>query len=270
MKMKDIYAIIGFLLLSLVFSSCTKVIDVDINEANQRIVIDAFVENNLSDTTASFCQVKLSKTGSFYENNSFDIIADAKLFIKDKDGNSHELLSYQNGYYNYMLTPSVELNDELELYGTIEGEEITAKAIMPRRVKIDSVVAMELPFGPKHKGITPIVFFTDTPGEDNYYRMILSINNQKVGGFYVTYDLGHNGGVLNYPFMGIHVEKNDTVRIDLLGISKFDYDYYRVIIQTQKSGGFSAAPGNPNTNIEGNAIGVFTAQSFDSKSIIVQ
>jgi len=270
MKIKEIYAIFGFLLLSLVFSSCTKVIDADINEANQRIVIDAYVENYFSDTTASFCQVKLSKTGSFYDNNSFGLVANAELFIKDKDGNSHKLLSYQNGYYNYMLTPSVELNDEIELYGTIEGEEITAKAIMPRRVKIDSVVAIELPYGPRHKGITPICFFTDFPREDNYYRLKLYVNNQQVGGFYVTYDLGHNGGLLNYPFMGIHVEKKDTVRVDLLGISKFDYDYYRVIIQTQKSGGFSAAPGNPNTNIEGNAIGVFTAQTFDSKSIIVQ
>jgi len=265
-----IYNILGFLLGALVFSSCTKVIDVDINEANQRIVIDAYVENYSSDSTSSFCQVKLSKTGSFYDNNSFDVINDADLFIKDKDGNSHKLLSYDNGYYNYMFVPSVELNDELELYGTIEGEEITAKAIMPRRVKIDSLVATELPFGPKHKGITPICFFTDFPGEDNYYRLVLYVNNKQVGGFFVTYDLGHNGGLLNYPFMGKHVKKNDTLRVDLIGISKFDYDYYRVIIQTQKSGGFSAAPGNPNTNIEGNAIGVFSAETFDSKTIIVQ
>ncbi len=270
MLINNINNILRFLLLVSVFSSCTKVIDVDINEANQRIVVDAHIDNNLRDTTISSCRVHLTKTSSFYDNNSFEFINNADLYIKTSNGISHKLISGNHGYYTYILDTAIQLNEEVELYGLIEGEEIKAKSIMPRRVKVDSIIAIELPFGPKHKGITPICFFTDYPGEDNYYRLILSVNNVQVNGFYVTYDLGHNGGLLNYPFMGVHVEKGDTVKIDLLGISKFDYDYYRVIIQTQKSGGFSAAPGNPNTNIEGNAIGVFTAETFNSKSIIVQ
>jgi len=270
MMLKYITIILSFLLTIFIISSCTKVIDVDINEANQRIVIDAYVQNYAVDTTSSFCQVKLTRTGSFYSNNSFEIIKDANLFIKDKDGNSHKLLSYQNGYYNFMMSPSVEFSDELELHGNIEGEEISAKSVMQRRVKIDSVVAAQLPFGPKNKGVKPICYFTDFPDEENYYRLVLYVNNIQVGGFFVTYDMSRDGGTIAYPFMRNPVQKNDTVSVELFGISKFDYDYYKVIIQTQSSGGFAAAPGNPNTNIEGNAIGVFTAESFDKKTIIVQ
>ncbi len=55
-------------------TSCEKVILIELNEADQKIVVDAIVSN---DSAQNY--VILSKSGGFYQNNDFQAISDAML-----------------------------------------------------------------------------------------------------------------------------------------------------------------------------------------------
>ncbi len=267
---KTVFNIFQVLITTTIISSCTKVIDVDLNKANPKIVVDASV--NFVDTNNRYAIVKLSWTGSFYSSNDFSKINGADLYLKTPDGKVHSLVNNADG--EYISTDHINGGslDNFELSGKIEDIEISSISSMPKRVDIDSIGAYVLPFGPPNEANlkTPIVFFTDLADEKNYYRFRLTINNEYVSELFFSRDDGQNGEQIAFPFMGFMVDIGDTVKIDLLNIDKESFDYYKVLNQNIGSGGFGAAPGNPNTNIQGDAIGIFTAQQVSTKTMIVK
>lgn len=259
---------VGFIII--ITSACTKVIDVDLNESNPKLVIDGAV--NFADSNVRYASVKLSWTGSYYSSNDFNVINGAELFLKSPDGISHALTNTNDGIY--VSTDSIVGNslDNFELSGIIDGKEISAISSLPNRVEIDSIGAYVLPFGPPNDGNfrTPVIFFTDLKNDKNYYRFRLLVNGESIEELFFQRDDGQDGELMIYPFFRVRVSPNDTITIQLLCIDKASFDYYKVLSQNIGGGGFSAAPGNPNTNIQGDAIGVFTAQNVSQKTIIVK
>ena len=73
--------IISALLLIIFFSSCEKVIDVKVNDADKKYVI----EGEITDQQGG-CQVLISQTKSFSDNNDFAGISGAKVTIADDAG----------------------------------------------------------------------------------------------------------------------------------------------------------------------------------------
>jgi hypothetical protein len=268
--MKKIKNIILFFAMLFIASSCTKVIDVDLNDANPRIVIDGSM--NILDSNNRFARVKVQWTGSYYSSNDFTAINGAKLYLKSPDGQVHNLVNTIDGVY--MSTDSIKGTslDNFELSGNIEGVDFTAISSMPNMVRIDSVLAINLPFGPPNPDqfLTPVVFFNDLPNEKNYYRYRITVNNFYVNELFYQADDGQDGKQMMFPFFNVPVFPDDTITIQLLSIDKEAYEYYKVLDQNIGGGGFSAAPGNPNTNIKGDAIGVFTAQTVSERTFVVE
>lgn len=269
MKIK-LNKILAFSLL-VILASCTKVIDVDLNEANQRIVIDGAISYSDYDSTHLHTFVKLTRTGSYYTSNEFDTISDANLFINDKAGNTYHLDYYGKGQFMKILIPMGSSFDEYELSGSIEGTEISSKSILPQMVKIDSIGAYALGFGPHGKDhLTAVCFFTDIPNEKNYYRLRIHVNKAYYSSLYISRDDGQDGDQIAFPFFQIPIKPLDTINIELLTMDEASFEYYKVLSQNIGGGGFSAAPGNPVSNIEGDAIGVFTAETSSRMEYIAK
>jgi hypothetical protein len=268
--MKKIKNIILFFAMIIVASSCTKVIDVDLNESNPRIVIDGSM--NILDSNNRFARVKLQWSGSYYSSNDFKYINGAQLYLKSPEGQVHNLVNTVDG--EYMSTDSIKGNslDNFELYGTIEGVDFTAVSSMPNMARIDSVVALELPFGPPNPDhlLTPMVFFNDLPNEKNYYRYRISVNGENINELFYQADDGQDGKQMIFPFFNVFVFPGDTLKVQLLSLDKESFEYYQVLDQNIGGGGFSAAPGNPITNIQGDAIGIFTAQTVSERILVVE
>ena len=62
-------------------TSCEKVILIELNEADQKMVVDAIVSN---DSVQNY--VILSKSGGFYQDNDFEAISGASVTITDDEG----------------------------------------------------------------------------------------------------------------------------------------------------------------------------------------
>ncbi len=259
-----------FIISALLFASCTKVIDVDLNDASPMIVVDASVNSydNVLYTDQNVW-VKVSWSSSYFENNTPTPIDDASLAVINANGDRFDLVHNTSGGY-YASIPADKRSNEWKLEGLIEGKEFKSNTQIPNYVAIDSILAAKLPFGPPKDGLTPIVFFTDIAGEENYYRMKIWINDTLQNKLYITRDDGFDGKQIAYPFMRLQLKTNDKFRVELLCIDKFSLDYYKVFAMNTGGGGFSAAPGNPLSNIDGEGmIGIFTGQTSSWTTRIV-
>jgi len=83
--MKKYYFIIA-ILSALSLASCTKVIDVDLNTADPKYVIEGFVTKG-----EMVHQVKITRTLNFDENIAFPTVDNAIVVISDDAGNSETL-----------------------------------------------------------------------------------------------------------------------------------------------------------------------------------
>ena len=81
-------------LILLYLSSCTQVIDVDINSADPQTVIEA----NLN-TTGEPATVKLTQSINFDESNFFPAVSNALVVISDNLGQRDTLLESSAGLY---------------------------------------------------------------------------------------------------------------------------------------------------------------------------
>ncbi|MDQ2753003.1 MAG: DUF4249 domain-containing protein, partial [Bacteroidota bacterium] len=84
-----------FFFLVLCLSSCTKVINVQLKEAEKQLVIEGSVA--YGDT--SFPQVKISETKSFEDDNSFVGVSGATVTIQMNNGTTYHLFEGATGIY---------------------------------------------------------------------------------------------------------------------------------------------------------------------------
>lgn len=266
MKSLGIVVSLGLLI---VFSSCEKVVNIPLNEADSQIVVEA-VAKSLSGES----YVLLSKTiASYEESSSLAKLSGASVTISDPYGGSflfEEDLIISGRY----MHPSFEVlpNTNYSLSVVYEGQVIEAASQSLTKPQIDSLVVFQNIGGPGQgpSDTTNVLVYTvsDNPDEKNYYRFVLWVNGVKENIIFIeTDDLG-NGEVYTSPFFGISFDSHDSVYAELWSMTSQNYDYFFALNTNLNQSPFSAAPADPPSNIE-NGIGYFGAFMMDTISIII-
>ena len=133
MRLRLEYIILSFTL----FSSCEKVVSIDLNEANPQIVI----EGNITDTKGQNT-VLLSKTGNYFQPSLyFPPVANAVVVISDNLGNIDTLKTNSAGVYQSSKISGVAGRTYF-LKVIAEGKEYDATSTMQQKVTIDSLYAL--------------------------------------------------------------------------------------------------------------------------------
>jgi hypothetical protein len=253
---------ITFIVLIIVFSSCQKVINLDLNSASPQIVI----EGNVYDQPGPY-MVKISQTVNFDESNVYPPVTGATVEISDDVGNSEVLTELSSGTYITSALQGVS-GRTYTLTVVSKGKTYTATSTMPNPVNIDSIYLEKSMFG-NEKLVS--VNFNDPANINNYYRLIEFINNEQQTGFNVTDDFLNHGKTISYSFMTAgndsKLETGDTATVWLETIDKGVYEYFRT---AGRDDGQSSSPSNPTSNINNGALGYFNACSVNTISIIVQ
>jgi hypothetical protein len=125
--------VLGILLLP----ACEKVIEVDLNSASQKFVIEAVVTDGPAPQ-----QVRVTQTKNFDENNDFSGVSTAEVTIADDTGNS-TLLSYSGGGLYETTELAGVPGRTYYLTVNANGETFTATSTMPAPVAIDSLYVEE-------------------------------------------------------------------------------------------------------------------------------
>jgi len=263
MKVLHIY-LIAFTLL--VFNtSCEKVILIELNEADQKIVVDAIVSN---DSVQNY--VILSKSGGFYQNNDFQAISDALVTITDDGGAVYILNESAPGYYsNPTLIGQLKTTYNLEV--VTGNQTITASAYLPDTTHLDSLSYFWNSGGFGDPAWFVLMHWSDKELEENFYRFKATINGDKDNQISLLDDLLVNGVETQYPLFDVEVDTFDILKVEFIEIDKGTYNYLKVLGEIASGdNATSAAPGNPVSNLNGDAIGFFGAYAITNGFIVIE
>lgn len=261
---------LAFAVLMLSVASCTEVIDIELNEAERRYV----VEGSIVEGTDS-AYVLVTKTTSFFDTNEPEGVTNANVTLTMPDGTEIGMTHTGGGKY---VADGLSISNDAQYAIRVEADDqvFTATDYMMPAVNLDSLEFEfdEGLFG-SEDGYNIFLNFQDEPGK-NFYRVIYTVNGELKNSAedLMLFDDNLNDGVLiRIPIFTYTFEEGDTVDVQLVSLSPESYEFYQTFaaVASESAGSpFSAAPANPESNIEGGALGVFGAFARSSASIIIQ
>ncbi len=168
MKFKNILFFISVLVF---YSSCEDVIEVDLQEGNNQLVVDAWV-NSLPQTQS----ITLTRTSPYFESTAPTPELGATVQIIDDNATAYDFLDSDNdGVYTWTPPAGSSFGNVGDSYGlmitTASGIQYSASSAMKRIMPIDSIVLEDREdeeFGDP-PGIYAEFFARDVPGEGDSY-----------------------------------------------------------------------------------------------------
>jgi hypothetical protein len=264
---KNIIAAIAF---AIAFSSCEKVINVDLKNAEPKIVIEGIVDN--SGKPAS---VKITKSISFSNTSIVPTVSGAVVKISDNVGNNFILSETTPGVYtNSSLVGQIGKTYTLSVLNA--GINYSGKSTIPRQAPIDTVyqesvtIPGSAPGAAASIGKVATLVYTDIIGFGDNVQVVQTINGKLDNTLVVADDQFTDGSDLPFqifPNANTKLKTGDIVKLELRFIDKNVFRYLNGILEIQ---GGNTVPANPDSNISGGALGFFSAHTSESKTIIIQ
>lgn len=242
-----------FLIISVLLVSCEDLIDVNLNSANPKIVVEA----DLNDLSAKQV-IWISRTVDFDSPVPSEPISGAVVSVTDSKGRLFSFVDKGDGQYvKEGFKPEIGLTYNLTV--SIQGEEFRSSTKMNPFVSVDSLaVKEETIFNEPYYFV--VLKFEDPKDVPNYYKYDISVNgggfkfanayNDKFNdGLYVSHQVADRDNSL---------EVGDSVIVRRQCVAKEVYTYWN---QIQMLNPGSAAPANPTSNLSNGALGYFSVSS---------
>jgi hypothetical protein len=272
-KMKKIL----FLLLTAitVFTSCEKVVDVDLPKGETALVIESKITN-----MKELWEVKLSLSQPYLDQGEKTIVDNAVVNIKGTDGTDVNLNHFADGVYLSDDSLSCIPGETYTLTVEHRGRNYTASETAPNGFPLDIIQPF---FLPNNNGFIQSGFYlfiqgpqVTTPGAANYFwkfykndtlqESFLLVENDEFGE--ITFlnpsiDSDNPLGRIDenifprpFPFL---LEIGDSIRLEQFVLSQRYYQYIVDLdVQRSRSGTpFDPPPANPRNNLSNGALGYF-------------
>ncbi|XZF14496.1 DUF4249 domain-containing protein [Chitinophagaceae bacterium MMS25-I14] len=261
--MKTIFHIAIVAIISISFTACTKVIHVDLNSSDPKLV----VEGSVNDQPGPY-MIHLSRSVNFDEDNTQPPVTGAIVTIADNVAGIMDTLSENAPGYYYTHSISGVAGHTYLLTINDHGAVYSCQSTMPQPVALDSVYVTNFnAFGKTRKQVTPV--FKDPVGIKNFYRFVEYVDGKKLDRIFVYSDKFTDGLINNRPIINrdTDVITGNNLKLEMQCIDENSYNYLNSLDQSAL--GESSTPGNPVNNISGGALGYFNAYTSNSRSIIV-
>jgi hypothetical protein len=256
--MKSILKIALFFILLGFFASCTKVIDVDINDKDPKYVIEGFV--TLGETTH---RVSITKSQNLSESSVTPTVDNAIVVLSDDLGNSQTMSLVAPGIYEVSSYPVSE-GRTYSLSVNIASEVFVASGKMMQDVVLDTLETFAFSFGPTSlNALVPVR--QDPGGIDNYYKFNIFANQIAKPGIFIQEDAFNDGNLMMEPIFADGIESGDTVNVEMFGIDESVFKYFYTLQQNEQG----ATPANPTSNFSGGCLGYFSVRTKSVKQIVI-
>lgn len=260
------YFKLTILLFVLAFTSCEDVIDVDVQEAPSRLVIEASLDWEKG-TTGNNQTIKLSKSTPYFDTTTNTSVATASVRVTNTNSAEEFVFSHQsNGIYTTTEFVPV-INDSYILEVVYDGETYEANETLTSVTDITSIT-QSVEDGFDDEALEMNVFFTDPEDEENYYLF----KTQRRGDLLPELEDGNdefvNGNEITWWFEKEEDEDTDKIEeympgdivdISFFGISEDYHNYIRILIeQSEGAGLFSTTP----VPLKGNCINITKPNNY--------
>jgi hypothetical protein len=259
------------------FVACEQVVNLDINQAPPRLVIDGLVT---SDDTTHF--VRITRTADFYGNGG-ENVNDAIVQVSDEIGNiynyTHNPEGYDslNGYYYSDQQYSGRVYGIYNLEVTVGGDNFMASDTLKPITTIDSLQIQVDPRAvddPENDGkIYQVLLFAREPQEtvDFYYFKFYRDGLLDANDNIFVFDDKLLGESLNGLPSPVLFREGELASVVIYSLSRDQFVYFQDLgnILNGDGGMFSPPPANPRSNISGGALGLFQVSGISRGSILI-
>lgn len=236
------------------FLSCEDVVEVDLQESEPRLVIEASIIWDKG-TSGNDQVIYLTQTTPYFDSG-ISPAEDAIIEILSSTGEIFKFTEENPGVYvNYNFSP--ELNKEYQLHILYNNEEYTATESMVPVVDFEEVT-QNLNGGFSGKDIELKAYFNDPPIIPNYYLFRFLFEDLELQ---ISNDEFTNGNRTFAYYSNEDLEIGDQVNFEIQGISKSYYEYLYILSSQagENNGGpFQTQP----TTVRGNIINETNLSNF--------
>lgn len=252
------------------FSSCKKIISIDTENAPPQIVIEAKINDRLIDQ-----QIRITKTVGYTDASIYPTVSGATVSVSDSRGNNYIFNETAAGVYTNRMRGVYGVTYTMKVIA--EGKTYTASSKMPNLVRMDSIgIISNTFFGNERR--TTAAYLLDPVNETNYYRFTLNRNGINSNRIYVNNDRLTNGNKLRIQlYFNAEDDENedllsgDKVAVEMEGIDSNVFDYwYALSSQSGRGPNQGTTPANPTSNISNNALGYFSANTYQKITATVK
>ena len=275
--MKKILLYSVLLFTTLLSTSCEEVVDIDLNNSEPKLVIDAIIKWQKG-TTGENQTIKLSLTNDFYTND-----------ILPANGAIVTVTNSSNVVFNFVEVPTTGdyvCDNFLPVIGEVyrleilyEGAVYTASSALIATPDIINV-EQETVVGISGEDEIQIKFFyQDNGAEENYYLLGVKNPNKQIPEFGVVSDEFFQGNVMFGFYGSSETEPGITLDLSVQGVTKSYHNYMNKLITIAGSGSgnpFATPPATVRgniSNITNNAnypLGYFHLSEIDTVNYLVQ
>jgi len=163
-----LYKIFSLILIAALFGACEDVITVDLEDGDQQLVVDGWINNQMKPQV-----IRLVRTSSYFDSSPSPAVTGATVTVTDNTGTVFNFTDNSNGDYVWTPTGGLafgQVGNTYTLSITTEGKEYTSVSTMNRIMEIDSIGAefREEELG-QPEGYYASLFATDPIGPDTYW-----------------------------------------------------------------------------------------------------
>ena len=252
------------------FQGCQKVINIDLNNAAPRIVIEGVIKDKRGPYS-----VVISKSGSYFNQPVLPSVSGANVTITDNTGVTDTLKEITPGVYHTSRIRGIT-GRTYTLKVISENIEYEGTSTMYSHVNIDSLILVKsefqrFDFGENNKNDLHMEIhcvFKD-PLEKNFYRIKVFKNDSTNTQNYRLFDDQYTNNTKTELRVS-NAEAGSTYRVELLSLDKQTYEYFRTLEDLLYINPFfGSTPANPNNNLSNGALGYFGAYAVSSRTIII-
>lgn len=273
--MKKTYTSI-VLLLTILFSSCEEVIDVDLDTAQTRLVVEAPLQWQ-KNTSGRTQRITLSTTTAFF-SDKIPTVSGAKVTVANSNNRVFDFIEVDGAGEYYCNNFIPEINETYTLTILLNGVTYIATEKLQAVAPITEVV-QDNEGGITKDEIQIKSYFNDPANELNFYLFQYAYKNELYQNLSTSDDEFFQGNRFFSLSRKDDIEVGDEVTVTHYGISQTYFNYLTILIKI--SGGDSGGPfQSPPATVRGNiinktnkddyALGYFSLGETDSKKITVE
>ncbi len=273
--MKNIKILIAFIGLILI-SGCEKVVDIDLNTMDPKLVIDAAIKWQKG-TLGNSQTIKLSMTNSYYDPQ-IPTVSGATIFITDASNNVFNFVesNVAGSYVCSNFTPVLNRNYTLTV--NVNGSTYTATETLKPVPQIDRIEQINN-VGFTGESTEIKTYYTDNGTTQDYYLFKFKPSFTAIPIYFAQEDISFQGNQIFGLFRSDKLVAGQNFEVTLSGISRQYYNYMRILISIAGNNSGGSPFQSPSATVRGNIInttndanfplGYFSLSEQDSRNYIV-
>jgi hypothetical protein len=247
--------------------SCTKVINVNLNDVSPNIVIEGYVTNQPGPYT-----VQITQTVNFSASNTFPPVTGAIVKITDStSGLTDSLVESSSGIYSTKNLLQGLPGHTYQLFVSANGKDYTSSSTMPKPVLMDSLTFYKSSVLGRIS-YNAVANFLDPFGIPNYYTFKEYMNNKQLNQSFEFSDRLSDGKYIRLELFNdsSYLQPGAEVMVVMNCVDRNVWNYFNTLRQATGNNFQSVTPTNPISNISNNALGYFSAQTEQNTKAVLE